>query len=157
MHLYTNKFKAIAHNLKDFCIEHHCEVAVAYLHEIGVQIVSICRSPDGNYQIYLVNLSLLFSKLDHSKHIFVTDDFNIHFNNKNAPTLEITNRFCTMNLFGVVDFPAGGKWCVNNLQAPSNIMLLKLSDYDVELVEHEVAHRVTAESIINLSLLKKST
>lgn len=133
-----NNLIATEIDLKEFCIEQHCEVAGVYLHDFDVQLVTIYRSPRGNYQIFLDNLNLVLNKLDMSKHIFFTGDFNIHFNSINQQALEVSNLFSTLNLVGVVDFPTRGEAYLDNIFTSAQELIRTTYKVDLQyLSDHD--------------------
>lgn len=76
-------------NINNLSIEIHCEMAAAAYKNI--KFMTVYRSPDGNFDMFLERLNTALNFLiKNTKIIFVTGDFNVHFhekNDKNASTL----------------------------------------------------------------------
>jgi hypothetical protein len=81
-------------------------MAVTELSDYNIIIVCICRSPDGNFDIFLRKLDLVIQKLIvKGKILILSGDWNINFSHQNAKLNELQNLFLLYNLVNTVVLP----------------------------------------------------
>lgn len=80
-----------------------------------VQMVSVYRSPKGDFQYYMNKLRLLLDRLDFSKGVVVSGDFNVHFENKCMEATLLTNLFESYGLTKTVSSPTRNDACLDNI------------------------------------------
>ena len=90
--------------VENLSIEKHCEVAGILLDKYDMQLVTVYRAPDGDLDQFFSTMVKVFKKLDVNKPLVITDDFNVHFNERDNKALELCNFFRSFNLKKTVKF-----------------------------------------------------
>jgi hypothetical protein len=95
-------------NLNSYCVEKDIELCAISLHTVNTQfyILSVYRSPMGNFSNFLQNLDGILRKL-YAKNceFIICDDFNINYLKANLKRKTLLNTmFASYNLFSTVNF-----------------------------------------------------
>ena len=102
-------------NLENMSVEQHCEITGILLKEWDAQLITVYRTPDGDFNRFLHILSNVFKKLNILKPVIITGDFNVHFNEKDNRALELCNFFRSFNLTKTVKFNTRENRCLDNI------------------------------------------
>lgn len=126
-----NNLVCVSLNLEGFSEEQHCEVSGILIKNYEVQLITIYRSPNGDFDKFLETLPNIFNKLNPSKSVVITGDFNVHFNERDARALNLCNLFRAFNLKKTVKFNTRLNRCLDNVF--TNIDSLLTSSEPVDL------------------------
>lgn len=136
-------------NTKKFCVDQHIEACACELsvNNGNLVIVTVYRSPLGNFQLFLKNLnSLLCYLTNKGKQIIVCGDFNVDFLKDSDRKNDLEVLLQSFNLTSVVDFPTrvvqNSSTIIDNIfidQDKFNLININpvkngLSDHDAQLV-----------------------
>ncbi|KAG5869876.1 hypothetical protein JTB14_013868 [Gonioctena quinquepunctata] len=100
-------------NISNISSELHFEVSgLCYS---NLQLLTIYRSPDGEFGSYMSKTNELLGKLDHKKNIIITGDFNVKFNPMDNQAHQLCNLFVSYGLHYTVSIPTKGKNCLDNV------------------------------------------
>lgn len=102
-------------NLENMSVEKHCEITGIILKKWDMQLITVYRTPDGDFNEFLNILTNVFKKLIILKPIIITGDFNVHFNEKDNRALELCNFFRSFNLTKTVKFNTRESRCLDNI------------------------------------------
>ncbi|KAG5874154.1 hypothetical protein JTB14_016358 [Gonioctena quinquepunctata] len=100
-------------NISNISSELHFEVSGLYYSNL--QLITIYRSPNGEFGSYISKTNELLSKLDHKKNIIITGDFNVNFNPMDNQAHQLCNLFVSYGLHYTVSIPTKGKNCLDNV------------------------------------------
>lgn len=119
--------------------EINCEVAGVIFGDL--QIVTVYRSPNGDFQMFMSNMSSVLSSLRNDKPIIILGDFNVHFNTRNADALELCNLFCTFGLSQFVFTNTRGGSCLDNVfsNLDSGALSVRVLDDNVSQISDHLA------------------
>ena len=79
--------------------EQHAEVAGVFIKKLNLQILTIYRSPLGDFNMFLEVICKVLLKVNINKPLFITGDFNVHFNNNtDNRAIEVKNLFYSFGL-----------------------------------------------------------
>jgi exonuclease III len=93
-----------------------------YLSCSTIVIVSIYRSPTGNFEYFLKKLETLLNFIkDNSKELIICGDFNINFLNDSTHTQLLNSLLATYSLFSTVQFPT--RICNDSISTIDNIFI----------------------------------
>ncbi|VEN51451.1 unnamed protein product, partial [Callosobruchus maculatus] len=67
----------------------------------NTQLITIYRSPDGDFGCFLLKLSMMLDKLNYKKTVIVTGDFNVKFNTQQYQALQVVNLFESYDHLGI--------------------------------------------------------
>lgn len=111
-----NDVKFVSLELERFSEEVHCEVSGIFLGGEGLQLVTVYRSPDGDLNRYLEIMERVLDRLNFSKRVVVTGDFNVHFNrDSDRDVNKLLNFFSSYGLIKTVSFVTRGDECLDNV------------------------------------------
>lgn len=100
-------------NILNISTELHFEISgICYG---NLQLLTIYRSPVGEFGSYMSKLNELLEKLDHKKNIIITGDFNVKFNPLDNQAHQLCNLFVSYGLHHTVTIPTKGKNCLDNV------------------------------------------
>lgn len=115
------------------CVERDIEIAGVLLNK--TQVLTVYRSPLGDFEVFLNKLNDTLSKLDLNKDIILTGDFNVHFHLETGDSI----RLCSLcETFGLrrVNFEATRySACLDNIFA--NITKYCVSVIDPCISDHQ--------------------
>jgi hypothetical protein len=103
-----NSLKFTYIDLSEYCKEKDieiCEVKLT-LYSLKMTIITIYRSPTGNFTFFLQNLDNVLQSLHTpSTHIIICGDLNINYLVENEQRKQLDNLLLMYNLTGIVNFP----------------------------------------------------
>jgi exonuclease III len=110
-------------NLQELCIEQDIEICAIkiHLHITTICIISIYRSPNGNFLHFIRILEVITNKIYNSSlHFIICGDFNINYlNNSCKKKQQLDTLLATFNLTSTVFFPTtvqnGVATAINNI------------------------------------------
>lgn len=119
------------------CDELNFEVTGVIIHSFKVIILTIYRSPDGDFSNFIEKLdSLLNSLIDFKYELLVFGGFNVDFLVNSVNTFNLCNVFRMYGCFCTVDQPTRGKTCLDNMFTTINKSLYNVSVYDLGFSDH---------------------
>lgn len=121
-------------NILDFCDEINCEIS-AITHK-NIQIVTIYRSPQGDFDIFIEKLSLLLDKLNLNKYVIITGDFNVKFNTNNRDTQLLVNLFKSYGLNQTIMQNTRLNACLDNIFTNMDVDIFSTSVFNTYLSDH---------------------
>ena len=121
-------------NLVECSVEVHCEILGIKVQ--NVQIITVYRSALGDFNIFLDKIILLLDKLDITKNIVVTGDFNVHFNTADQRALQLCNLFGSFGLKQRVTVNTRNDSCLDNMITNLNESSMHASTCDLNLSDH---------------------
>lgn len=107
------RIKLLPFDTEKLCDEVHFEVTGLIYNNI--QILTIYRSPSGNFKEYLIKLCDLLDRLDLKKAIIITGDFNVHFELDSDEAVQLTDLFDSYGLMRAVNGLTRGRACLDNV------------------------------------------
>lgn len=129
------KIEPLQHEVEDFCDELNFEVTGVVCHNI--QMLTIYRSPSGNFDIYLSKLSSMLDRVNIRKPIVVTGDFNVHFELGTDEAESLTELFGSYGLARVVTGPTRGRACLDAIFTNIDINLCLGGIIDLDMSDHQ--------------------
>ncbi|MDR2829930.1 MAG: hypothetical protein LBB45_02660, partial [Methanobrevibacter sp.] len=107
--MYVNKrypFSVI--NIARYCKEKELEACALklQLQSINIFIITVYRSPSGNFQFFLNGLENIINKVyKPAIHLIICGDININYLNESKEKQEINNILNSYNLVSIIHFP----------------------------------------------------
>jgi hypothetical protein len=93
-----------------------CELTGIYIKKINAVLITLYRSPLGDFNKFAEILESLLSKLVNEKYqIIIIGDFNVHFNNLRNNEKTVLNLFKSFNLYPCVNFPTRNENTIDNM------------------------------------------
>uniref|UniRef100_A0A1Y1L6G0 Endonuclease/exonuclease/phosphatase domain-containing protein n=1 Tax=Photinus pyralis TaxID=7054 RepID=A0A1Y1L6G0_PHOPY len=132
--LARNDYSCTSLNLSRFSKEIDFEVAGVKCQEL--QLVSIYRSPCGNFDIFLEQLVNTLQTMNFSKPTIVTADFNVKFNTKDERAMQLSDLFLTCGLRQTVFVNTRDASCLDNIF--TNIDTCSTTVMDTCFSDHKV-------------------
>lgn len=102
-------------NISSLSQEVHCEITGVMVSEFDTQILTVYRSPSGDFNKFLEILSCALGKLNSNQKIIVAGDFNVHFSTNSQRELDLCNMFLSFGLVKTVSFNTRGNACLDNV------------------------------------------
>lgn len=121
-------------HIKDCSIEVHCEIS-GILYQ-NTQLITLYRSPLGDFSIFLDKITLLLDKLDITVNTVITGDFNVNFNTKDPRALQLCNLFNSFGLKQAIKENTRKSSCLDNIFTNLHNDAFKASTYDTNLSDH---------------------
>lgn len=85
-------------NMARFSEELHCEAAGIFLNNFNTILITVW-SPNGDFNKFIVTMSLILDSINTSINIIITGDFNVHFlDDGDRQTLQLKNLFYSYGL-----------------------------------------------------------
>ena len=82
--------------------EQHCEIAGVILKESDIQLITVYRSPSGDF-VRLLNIILnVLNKVSTCRSTIITGDFNVHFNEKDDQVVKLCSWYVNYIWFPLV-------------------------------------------------------
>ena len=92
-------------DMSGLSVEQHCEVAGMLLGDFSMQLISLYRSPSGDFDRFLVILNSVFEVLDSSLPTIISGDFNVHYEREqDGQVTALGNLFLSYGLVPLVNF-----------------------------------------------------
>ncbi|XP_031337191.1 uncharacterized protein LOC116166376 [Photinus pyralis] len=121
--------------------ELHCELSAIYCATYNVVIISLYRSPSGDFDIFSDTLTSMLQSLNHTTGIIIAGDFNVNFNTQDPTALFITNLLATYGFVQTVKEPTRLLNCLDNIfinfstnDFYTTIMNTRLSDHQGQML-----------------------
>uniref|UniRef100_A0A1Y1NEK0 Endonuclease/exonuclease/phosphatase domain-containing protein n=1 Tax=Photinus pyralis TaxID=7054 RepID=A0A1Y1NEK0_PHOPY len=130
--LIKNSYKCTPLNLLGLSKEVNFEVVGLKYHNI--EIVSIYRSPSGDFDIFMEQLLHMLETLNFRKLIIITGDFNVKFNTKDEQAHQLCNIFLTFGLKQSVFENTRMQSCLDNIF--TNIPDFSVTVFDTYFSDH---------------------
>ena len=102
----------------------------------SVQIITVYRSPVGNFGLFLENMELLLEKLTLRKGIIITGDFNVHFHAETREARLLCQLFLSFGLFKSNHYNTRGNACLDNIFTNLNSEFFTINIVDPSLSDH---------------------
>ncbi|KAK9685165.1 hypothetical protein QE152_g38263 [Popillia japonica] len=125
----------ILNNIQILSIESHCEVAALRDSSTRVNIITLYRSPRGDFLIFLDVLEQILKVLNNSRAI-VCGDFNVRFGTDDVNSLKLCNLFGSFGYSRAVDGPTRVKNCLDNIFTNFEPDAFTSMIYDPALSDH---------------------
>lgn len=93
--------------------ELHCEISGIVCENI--QIITLYRAPLGDFNVLLEKISVLLDRLDRSKQIILTGDFNVKFNTGDPKALQLCNLLDSYGLHQTIYQNTRLESCLDNV------------------------------------------
>lgn len=103
------------------------------------QILTVYRSPNGDFNIFLEKLSLALETItskNKTKKIIVTGDFNVHFNTNERNTLLVLNIFISFGFYPIINQNTRKNHCLDNIFINFNNSNFNWKILDTRLSDH---------------------
>ena len=112
----TNKSKSLE-PLHFDPVEYSCEMDFEVAGSVvdGVQILTIYRSPTGNFDLYLSKLDSVLGRLSYAKNVVITGDFNVHFENNTRQSQLLCSLFGSYGLYRTTTQATRLNACLDNI------------------------------------------
>jgi exonuclease III len=129
-----NSLKTININLDKYCYDKDIEACAVYLNTTCTRIcvLSVYRSPNSNYNLFLEKLELILQKLCKTNvKVVICGDINVNYMENGQKKVKLDDMLSSYKLNSVIDFPTRiGK---NTATIIDNIFLdpLQFIDYDI--------------------------
>ena len=82
-----------------------CAIKFTY-HELKISIITLYRSPTGNFDFFLCNLEIVLQKLYNSTlHIIICGDINVCYRVESERKKQLDNLLHSLNLTSIITFP----------------------------------------------------
>lgn len=115
--------------INSLSIEVQCEIIAAECPEINLVIVTVYRSPLGDFEIFLTNFNTVLSKLQIlNRDIIINGDFNIKFNSNEKRTNDFKDLFTSFSFRHVITKNTRLNNCIDNI-------LVNFSDFQEEVFD----------------------
>ena len=101
-------------NLNKFSIEKHCEIAAAKIKNLNITILTIYRSPIGDFNVFIDTLEKLLISVN-SNQMIICGDFNVKFNTGNHQDVTLTDLFKTFGLEQTIRESTREANCIDNI------------------------------------------
>lgn len=103
-------------NITRFSEETHCEAAGVYLSDSKCQLITVYRSPTGDFDRFLEIVSRILDSVDPSIDTILTGDFNVHFSGgADQRALLLNNLFHSYGMSQTLDFGTRYNNCIDNI------------------------------------------
>jgi hypothetical protein len=154
--------------LDNFCCDKDIEACAVFVNidSLKICILTIYRSPSGNYDIFFIKLELILQKLcRNSAKVFVCGDFNVNYSNNCHKKDKLDDILSSFNLTTIITFPTriGPSSCsiIDNMfideQQFTSYEVISvsngLSDHEVQLF---TAHLPVLTTLKNELLIKRN-
>lgn len=111
-----NNIKYMDLNITRFSEEIHCEAAGIFLASEGIQLITLYRSPNGDFNRFLEIISQILNFINISDNIVLTGDFNVHFlESSDHRVLRLNNLLLSFGLRPTVNFNTRYETCLDNV------------------------------------------
>jgi hypothetical protein len=88
--------------VKDLSIEIDCELVGTFIPSLDVYIITVYRSPLGDFNMFIETMQLL-GKIDYkNKNLIIGGDFNMHFNTNNKYAQSFSDLLQSYGLYSQV-------------------------------------------------------
>jgi hypothetical protein len=119
-----------------------------YIPNYNLAVVTIYRSPLGNFEIFIEILSTLLDKVKcNSTDVIVGGDFNVHFDHSNKYAEILCDLFKCYNMRPFVNFPTRGNVIIDNIFSNVTIDVkasdIALSDHTGLVVGFKINNKTT--------------
>jgi exonuclease III len=135
----NNKLTCSEVNIQKYCTDYDIEACALkiYLNKTALYILTVYRSPAGDFKKFIENLDNILIFLTNTKtEVIVCGDINVNYlinNNKKYQLNSILNSF---NLFDIVDFPTqNASSIIDNIFVDYN----RLEDYSIAPVYNDLS------------------
>lgn len=119
---------------ENLSVEVHFEVTGIVYNNL--QVITVYRSPSGDFDLYLSKLSDLLDRLDLKRGIVVTGDFNVHFELETRESQVLTDLFGSYGLLKTVTSLTRGSACLDNVFTNLNPELYSWQTVDPNMSDH---------------------
>jgi hypothetical protein len=121
--------------VKTLSIEIDCELVGTFIPSLDVYIITVYRSPLGDFNMFIETMHKLLGKIDYkNKNLIIGGDFNMHFNTNNKYAQSFSDLLQSYGLYSHVKFPTRGLSAIDNVF--SNIIT---EDIDVTPVNFHIS------------------
>lgn len=142
------KCSPLSANIINLSEEVHCEIAGIEINEY--QIITIYRSPLGDFQNFLEKITLMLDKININKKTILTGDFNVKFDTNDYNAVQLCNLCQSFGLMPTVHTNTREKSCLDNIftnLTPSDfsagVSTTYLSDHHGIMMKFRSTGRVT--------------
>jgi hypothetical protein len=114
-----------------------CELTGIYIKKINAVLITLYRSPLGDFNKFAGILESLLSKLVNKKYqIIIIGDFNVHFNNLRNNEKTVLNLFKSFNLYPCVNFPTRYENTIDNMFTNFSKEQLNIKPLNLGITDH---------------------
>lgn len=135
---YKNSF-IILDKINKLSVEQHCEITAVELENYNLIIVTVYRSPAGNFEIFIDVINQVLSKLNLTKNIVINGDFNVRFCSKNNHSATLCDLLLTYGLVQTIFENTRKKNCIDNIFTNVDPNLFKAYNINANLSDHDQA------------------
>ncbi|KAF1018679.1 MAG: hypothetical protein GAK29_04153 [Acinetobacter bereziniae] len=114
-----------------------CELCGIFIPNYNVIIVSLYRSPKGDFKIFVDILTKLMEIIDYrKKQIIIDGDCNIYFNTSETNKVQICDFFKTYGMYKLVQFPTRNLAHLDNVFTNIKHGLIFAKPFDNSIGDH---------------------
>lgn len=121
-------------DIDNLCEEINCEIS-GLLYQ-NTQIITLYRSPLGNFNIFIEKVSILLDSLNIENPIIITGDFNVKFNTNNPDALQLVNLFESYGLKQTIKDNTRLNSCIDNIFTNIDPELYSTTVFNTLLSDH---------------------
>lgn len=125
--------QCVALDLDSF--SHDISFEVAGLRYGQYNVVTIYRSPSGDFDIFIALLSQLLDSFS-DQIVFISGDFNVHFNAPDSKVRLLCNVFASYNMHPLYNLPTRGNNCLDNCFSNFNGAPIDIHGIDAFTSDH---------------------
>lgn len=107
------KCSPLSANITNLSEEVHCEIAGIEVNKS--QIITVYRSPLGDFLAFLEKLTILLENLNLNKNIILTGDFNVKFNTNDYNATQLCNLCQSFGLMPIISNNTRENSCLDNI------------------------------------------
>lgn len=118
-------------------MEKHCELSCVYVVALKTYIISLYRSPTGDFNVFLNLLMSLLEKIQHQhNNVILGGDFNVNFNKLDHKVTTLLDGLKTYNLRKLVKFNTRNDNCIDNVFSNIEKDLINVNSFETALSDH---------------------
>lgn len=120
-------------------VEYHCEMSAVEVGSFKCMILTLYRSPDGDFDLFLEILARALNFITNRKirYIILNGDFNVIFNSKNQRKLDLLDLLASFQLEQQVFLKTNDVNCIDNIFINfSRDLCYRIDVYDPVLSDH---------------------
>lgn len=128
------KIMPLPFDAEDLSVEVHFEVTGIIYND--VQVITVYRSPSGDFDLYISKLSDLLDRLDLKKGIVIAGDFNVHFELESRESQVLVDLLGSFGLLKTVTNSTRGSACLDNVFTNLGTELCSWRTIDPNMSDH---------------------
>ena len=126
-----------ANEINNLSIEVHCELCAIKCDKLNLILITVYRSPAGNFDIFLNTLHSMFNLIINKKCVVIINgDFNLYFNTKDKKTLIFNDLIQTFGFYSTIVNNTRGNSCLDNILINVADDTFSVKTIDTNLSDH---------------------